>query len=127
MALKNTVIMIDQSPKQLQKHIFFQIVAALQSARGHEYFLLYQENLEAIFRFLQRFLTTSVFLTRSRRHTHTHTHTHTIFGSVLWTSFWSSDVFRVAMTMLTIVRQSNSNAEAGGRGGGGFESGQEEV
>lgn len=54
--------------------------------------------------------------------------THTIFGSVLWASCWSSDVFGVAMTMVTIVRQSISNVEAGGRGGGGeFESGQEEV
>lgn len=30
------------------------------------------------------------------------------------------------MTMVTIVRQSSTNVEAEGRGGGGFESGQEE-
>lgn len=39
------------------------------------------------------------------------THMHTIFGSVLWASCWSSDVFGVAMTMVTIVRQSISNVE----------------
>lgn len=41
------------------------------------------------------------------------THMHTIFGSVLWASCWSSDVFGVAMTMVTIVRQSISNVEVG--------------
>lgn len=41
------------------------------------------------------------------------THMHTIFGSVLWASCWSLDVFGVAMTMVTIVRQSISNVEGG--------------
>ena len=45
---------------------------------------------------------------------------------MLWDSCWSSDVFGVAMTMATIVRQSSSNMEAEDRGGGGFESRQEE-
>lgn len=63
----------------------------------------------------------------SRPNTEQKRRTHTIFGSVLWASCWSSDVFGVAMTMVTIVRQSISNVEAEGRGGGKFESVQEDV
>lgn len=43
----------------------------------------------------------------------TTTHMHTIFGSVLGSACWRLDVFGVAMTMGTIVRQSISNVEAG--------------
>lgn len=41
------------------------------------------------------------------------THMLTIFGSALRASCPSSDVFIVAMTMVTIVRQSIGNVEAG--------------
>ena len=47
----------------------------------------------------------------------THTHSHYFWLGVLWANFWSSDVFGVAMTLVTIVGQSCSNVEAGGRQG----------
>lgn len=63
-------------------------------------------------------MTITVCLTRSRLQ-------HTIFDSVLWSKCWSSDVFVVAMTMATIVRQSCSNVGAEGWGRGGFGSGRQ--
>lgn len=38
---------------------------------------------------------------------------HNLFGSVLGSTCWSLDVFGVAMTMGTIVKQSIGNVEAG--------------